>query len=160
MHVALTEVMSPAAPRPHVLVAFNTPSLAKFGPSVRPGGLVIYDSSVINGQIDGLAAGVRTVAVPFTGVAAELGAALVKNVVALRCLARSDEGLSGRDLPHRHPSHVEAKVRHDSDQRRGIQVGSQARRRAGLLVATLSSPDPIQRAELRRQSGRAVRFMS
>jgi len=86
VHVALKEVMSPAAPRPHVLVAFNTPSLAKFGPTVRPGGMVIYDSSVINGRVEGLADRVRTVAVPFTGVASELGAALVKNVVALGAL--------------------------------------------------------------------------
>jgi 2-oxoisovalerate ferredoxin oxidoreductase beta subunit len=53
---------------------------------VRPGGLVIYDSSVISGRLDGLAAGVKAVAVPFTGVATELGAALVKNVVALGAL--------------------------------------------------------------------------
>jgi Pyruvate/2-oxoacid:ferredoxin oxidoreductase gamma subunit len=84
--VALKEVMSPAAPRPHVLVAFNAPSLAKFGPTVRPGGLVIYDSSVISARPDDLATEVRTVPVPFTGVAAELGAALVKNVVALGAL--------------------------------------------------------------------------
>jgi 2-oxoisovalerate ferredoxin oxidoreductase beta subunit len=86
VHVALKEVMSPAAPRPHVLVAFNAPSLAKFGPTVRPGGLVIYDSSVISDRPDDLATEVRTVPVPFTGVAAELGAALVKNVVALGAL--------------------------------------------------------------------------
>ena len=86
VHVALKEVMSPAAPRPHVLVAFNTPSLAKFGPTVRPGGLIIYDSSVISARPDDLATEVRTVPVPFTGVAAELGAALVKNVVALGAL--------------------------------------------------------------------------
>ncbi len=86
VHVALKEVMSPAAPRPHVLVAFNAPSLAKFGPTVRPGGLVIYDSSVISARPDDLATEVRTVPVPFTGVAAELGAALVKNVVALGAL--------------------------------------------------------------------------
>ena len=35
---------------PHVLVAFNAPSLAKFGPSVRPGGSIIYDSSVISAR--------------------------------------------------------------------------------------------------------------
>ena len=35
VHVARTEVLSPAAPQPHVLVAFNAPSLAKFGPTVR-----------------------------------------------------------------------------------------------------------------------------
>ncbi|MGD0441767.1 MAG: 2-oxoacid:acceptor oxidoreductase family protein [Acidimicrobiales bacterium] len=86
VHVALKEVMSPAAPRPHVLVAFNAPSLAKFGPTVRPEGMIIYDSSVINAQPDMLPAGVRLVPVPFTNVANDLGAVLVKNVVALGAL--------------------------------------------------------------------------
>ncbi len=86
VHVAEKEVLSPAAPSPHVLVAFNAPSLAKFGPSVRPGGMIIYDSSVITALPDDLAPGVRTVPVPFTAVAKDLGAALVKNVVALGAL--------------------------------------------------------------------------
>jgi len=86
VHVALKEVMSPAAPRPHVLVAFNAPSLAKFGPTVQPTGMVIYDSSVISVPPEGLAPGVTTVPVPFTSVANDLGAVLVKNVVALGAL--------------------------------------------------------------------------
>jgi len=86
VHVALNEVLSPAAPHPHVLVAFNAPSLAKFGPTVRAGGIVIYDSSVISALPEGLGGGVATVAVPFASVANDLGSALVKNVVALGAL--------------------------------------------------------------------------
>ena len=37
VRIAEDEVLSPAAPHPHVLVAFNAPSLARFGPEVRPG---------------------------------------------------------------------------------------------------------------------------
>jgi Pyruvate/2-oxoacid:ferredoxin oxidoreductase gamma subunit len=69
-----------------VLVAFNAPSLAKFGPTVRPGGIVIYDSSVIGTVPDTLAADVRVVGVPFTEAAKGLGSVLVKNVVALGAL--------------------------------------------------------------------------
>ncbi|MGD1011618.1 MAG: 2-oxoacid:acceptor oxidoreductase family protein [Acidimicrobiales bacterium] len=83
VHVALNEVLSPAAPDPHVLVAFNAPSLAKFGPTVRPGGLIIYDNSVISALPEGFAPGVRTIAVPFTSIAKDLGAAVVKNIVAV-----------------------------------------------------------------------------
>jgi len=78
-------VLSPAAPAPHVLVAFNAPSLAKFGPSVVPGGTIVYDSSVIS-EVPALADGVRAVGVPFTQIAKELGAVVVKNVVALGAL--------------------------------------------------------------------------
>lgn len=86
VHVARTEVLAPAAPHPHVLVAFNAPSLTKFGPTVRPGGVVIYDSSVIGAVPDTLADGVRVVGVPFTEIAKGLGAPVVKNVVALGAL--------------------------------------------------------------------------
>jgi 2-oxoisovalerate ferredoxin oxidoreductase beta subunit len=83
VHVARTEVLSPASPRPHVLVAFNAPSLAKFGPTVRPGGIVLYDSSVIGSVPDSLADGVRVVGVPFAEAAKEPGSVQVKNMVAL-----------------------------------------------------------------------------
>ena len=86
VHVAKDEVVSPAAPRPHVLVAFNAPSLAKFGPSVRANGTIVYDNSVINALPGNLATGVRTVPVPFASVAKDIGAPLVKNVVALGAL--------------------------------------------------------------------------
>jgi 2-oxoisovalerate ferredoxin oxidoreductase beta subunit len=86
VHVAATEVLSPAAPQPHVLVAFNAPSLAKFGPTVRPGGIVIYDSSAIGHVPPTLADGVHAVGVPFADMAKDLGSVQVKSVVALGAL--------------------------------------------------------------------------
>jgi 2-oxoisovalerate ferredoxin oxidoreductase beta subunit len=85
VRIAEEEVLSPAAPRPHVLVAFNAPSLARFGPSVPAGGIVLYDRSVLS-PAPGLDPGVRMVGVPFTQIAAELGKVMVKNIVALGSL--------------------------------------------------------------------------
>jgi 2-oxoisovalerate ferredoxin oxidoreductase beta subunit len=85
VHVADVEVLSPASPHPHVLVAFNAPSLAKFGPQVEPGGAVVYDSSVI-AEVPALPEGVRAYGVPFARIAMELGRPVVKNVVALGTL--------------------------------------------------------------------------
>lgn len=85
VHVAAHEVLSPAAPQPHVLVAFNQPSLTRFGPSVLPGGYVIYDAGVIH-DLPLLAPGVHAVGVPFTQIALDLGRPMVKNVVALGAL--------------------------------------------------------------------------
>jgi 2-oxoisovalerate ferredoxin oxidoreductase beta subunit len=81
VHVARNEVLSPASPEPHVLVAFNAPSLEKFGPAVRPGGTVIYDSSVI-AQPPTLDERVQVIGVPITQSALDLGVLKVKNVVA------------------------------------------------------------------------------
>ncbi len=85
VHVAREEVLSPASPTPHILVAFNAPSLAKFGPSVLPGGTILYDSSVIH-EVPETAARVHVFGLPFTETARELGRVVVKNVVALGAL--------------------------------------------------------------------------
>jgi 2-oxoisovalerate ferredoxin oxidoreductase beta subunit len=85
VRVAEHEVLSPDAPSPHVLVAFNAPSLARFGPSVARGGVVVYDSAVIH-EAPALGPGVRAVGVPCTTIARELGLPRAKNVVALGAL--------------------------------------------------------------------------
>jgi 2-oxoisovalerate ferredoxin oxidoreductase beta subunit len=85
VHIAREEVLSPASPHPHVLVAFNAPSLARFGPQVVVGGTVIYDSSVV-AEAPRLTDGVRVIGVPFTRIASDLGRVVVKNVVALGAL--------------------------------------------------------------------------
>ncbi|MBI2377201.1 MAG: 2-oxoacid:acceptor oxidoreductase family protein [Deltaproteobacteria bacterium] len=85
VHLASAEVLSPAAPTPHVLVAFNAPSLERFADAVRPGGTIIYDSSVIK-KLPSLQAGRKLVGVPCAEVAQALGSVVVKNVVALGAL--------------------------------------------------------------------------
>ena len=85
MHIAEREVLNPAAPEPHVLIAFNAPSLAKFGGTVPAGGLILYDSTVIT-TLPALPKNRRVIPVPFTRIATDLGRPMVKNVVALGAL--------------------------------------------------------------------------
>ena len=85
VHVAKDEVLNPGSPDPQVLIAFNAPSLAKFGPTVRKGGFVIYDSSVVT-EAPVLDPSIKVFPVPFTGIATDLGKAVVKNIVALGAL--------------------------------------------------------------------------
>ena len=85
VHVAAEEVLNPGSPNPQVLIAFNAPSLAKFGPSVRKGGVVIYDSTVV-AEAPVLDPSIKVFPVPFTGIATDLGKAVVKNIVALGAL--------------------------------------------------------------------------
>ncbi len=85
VHIAREEVLSPASQHPHILIAFNAPSLTKFAPDVLPGGTIVYDSSVIqdppatNGDI-------KVYGVPFTEIATNIGRRVIKNVVALGAL--------------------------------------------------------------------------
>lgn len=85
VHVARTEVLSPASPAPHILVAFNAPSLKRFGPTVVKGGTIVYDSSVI-ADVPDFPADVNVIGVPMTRIASELGRLVVKNVVAIGAL--------------------------------------------------------------------------
>jgi Pyruvate/2-oxoacid:ferredoxin oxidoreductase gamma subunit len=85
VRIAEREVLSPSVPAPHVLVAFNAPSLAKFGPAVMPGGVVIYDRSVV-AEPPTLDPRIRVLGVPCTQIAKELGRVVVKNIVALGAL--------------------------------------------------------------------------
>ncbi|UCD23927.1 MAG: 2-oxoacid:acceptor oxidoreductase family protein [Gemmatimonadota bacterium] len=82
VHIATTEVLSPASPKPHVLVVFNPQSLEKFGPTVRDGGVILYDSTVIVEPPE-MDPGIRAYGIPFTQIAVDLGKAMVKNTVAL-----------------------------------------------------------------------------
>ncbi|MDH3215241.1 MAG: 2-oxoacid:acceptor oxidoreductase family protein [Candidatus Krumholzibacteria bacterium] len=93
VHVARDEVLSPAASKPHVLVAFNAPSLNKFGAEVAENGIVIYDSSVISEQPK-FQKGVRVYPVPCAKIARSLGQIVVKNVVALGALQEASHVLA------------------------------------------------------------------
>lgn len=42
------EIGSPTVPKPTIVLVMNTPSLTKFEPKVKPGGLLIYNSSLID----------------------------------------------------------------------------------------------------------------
>jgi 2-oxoisovalerate ferredoxin oxidoreductase beta subunit len=97
VHMAEGEVLAPAAPHPHVLVAFNAPSLARFGSAVVPGGTVIYDSSVVS-EPPKLDPSVRVFGIPCTRIAQDLGKIMVKNVVALGALQAATEVLPEETL--------------------------------------------------------------
>jgi 2-oxoisovalerate ferredoxin oxidoreductase beta subunit len=85
VHIAEDEVLSPAAPNPNILVVFNAPSLQKFAPTVQPGGVIVYDSSVISETPD-VDSSVKMYGIPFTQIAVDLGKKMVKNIVALGAL--------------------------------------------------------------------------
>jgi 2-oxoisovalerate ferredoxin oxidoreductase beta subunit len=85
VRLAEDAVLSPDVAAPHVLVAFNAPSLARFGPSVLPGGVALYDSTAIR-EPPALAGSVRVIPVPCSEIAHELGQPKVKSAVALGAL--------------------------------------------------------------------------
>ncbi len=79
---------SPVIKNPQHLVAMNRPSLEKFAPMVKPGGVILVNSSLIPircGRTD-----VDELIVPATGIANDLGSVRIANIVALSAfVARS-----------------------------------------------------------------------
>jgi len=79
---------SPIIKNPQHLIAMNRPSLEKFAPSVKPGGIILINSSLIpikSGRED-----VDEFIVPVNNIAIDIGNVKIANIVALSAfVARS-----------------------------------------------------------------------
>ncbi|MGZ8847946.1 MAG: 2-oxoacid:acceptor oxidoreductase family protein, partial [Pyrinomonadaceae bacterium] len=84
VNISTTSIGSPLVSTPNVLIAMNKPSLDKFEPEVVSGGLIVYDSSLI----DRLPArgDVEVLALPATEMADKLGSGKSANMVVLGAL--------------------------------------------------------------------------
>ncbi len=82
-HVNLSEerIGSPTVSKPSVLVAMNLPSLEKFESQVEPGGLIIYDTSLINQAPK--RKDVAVLGIPVTEMADNLGNTRIANMIVL-----------------------------------------------------------------------------
>ncbi|MEJ2634625.1 MAG: 2-oxoacid:acceptor oxidoreductase family protein [Calditrichia bacterium] len=81
VHISETPVGSPVVSFPSVLIAMNRPSLEKFEKDVKEGGMIIYDSSLID--IKPSRNDVEIMAIPATKMADELGNTRIANMIIL-----------------------------------------------------------------------------
>ena len=79
--IADDPIASPIVSYPDVLVALNQPSLDKFGPAVRAGGVVIMDTNMCPHGIK--REDVVFVAAPMSDIAKEIGSMKVLNMLAI-----------------------------------------------------------------------------
>ena len=109
-HVRISErpIGSPLVAETDVLIAMNRPSLEKFLPDVVPGGLVLFDSSLITERFE--RPGVRMVGVPATAIADELGASRYANMVMLGAFAAATRLFEVERLKASLPHFVKAKA--------------------------------------------------
>jgi 2-oxoisovalerate ferredoxin oxidoreductase beta subunit len=82
-HVILSdrEIGAPLVDAPDILIAMNAPSLTTFQPHVRPGGLIIFDSSRVSHSPQ--SSHITCIGIPASQIAQELGHPKVTNLVAL-----------------------------------------------------------------------------
>ncbi|HOS07136.1 MAG TPA: 2-oxoacid:acceptor oxidoreductase family protein [Candidatus Cloacimonas acidaminovorans] len=78
--VSTEPIASPIVSFPDVLVALNQPSIDKFAPSIRPGGLLIYNTNMCPHGCK--RDDITKIAVPMNDIASEIGSMIVLNMLA------------------------------------------------------------------------------
>lgn len=100
-------IMSPLAANPSAVIVMNLPSLDRFEPDLRPDGLLIVNSSMVDRKPH--RSDIRIIELPATHIAEELKNARLANVVALGCYVRA----SGVVVPESVVSAVPKMLRDD-----------------------------------------------
>jgi 2-oxoglutarate ferredoxin oxidoreductase subunit gamma len=120
------DVGSPVVLHPDAAIVLNIPSIHKYEPLMKPGGVLVYNSSLIPDSPQ--RGDIRCVAVPATQIAAQIGDTRVANAVTVGALAVAMGVLS-----------VEALVRtvadHMPENRRALVKPNQEALRRGAEVA-------------------------
>jgi len=102
------EISSPLVEEADAVLAFNGPSLDKFEPALREGGLLLMNTSMVTESHR--RRDVRAFGIPANELAVELGNVRVANIIMLGALAELETGLSFESiteairmvLPERH----------------------------------------------------------
>lgn len=81
--IADEEIASPMISNPKTLIVMNKASLNKFLPRIKESGLLIFNSSLVEGRPTDLADSVEVLALPADELAVELGSKKAANMVAL-----------------------------------------------------------------------------
>ena len=85
------EIGAPLVPNPTVAVVLNNPSLLKFEPRLKPGGLLIYNTSLID--LEPQRDDIDIVGINANDLAQEEGSTRAANMIALGVLAKKKEEL-------------------------------------------------------------------
>ena len=72
---------SPLVPNPDVLIAMNLPSLDKFENAVVPGGMIFYDSSLIDRKV--VRTDIKAFGIPATKLASDAGMPTLANMIVM-----------------------------------------------------------------------------
>ena len=121
-------IANPVVTKPGSLIAMSKASLNKFGPRIKPGGLLVVNSSKID-SLPELDESIRVVAVPIDDLAAELGSPRSANMVAIGAYLQSKGCFTPDDAAGALPD-VLAKRHHDT-----LGVNTQALRRGAEFAA-------------------------
>ncbi len=108
--VSNEEIGSPIVRRPNAAAVLNIPSMEAFEPEVKPGGVLVVNSSLVPKKSE--RRDIRAIYVPASDLATELGNVRLANVVCLGTLVQATgvvplevvERALDKNLPERHRS--------------------------------------------------------
>ncbi len=86
------EIGSPLVRRPSAAIVLNIPSMEAFEPAVKPGGVLVVNSSLIPQKSE--RDDIRVIYVPASDIATELGNVRLANVICLAALVKATEIVS------------------------------------------------------------------
>jgi 2-oxoglutarate ferredoxin oxidoreductase subunit gamma len=126
--VADEEIASPIVSYPDVLVALNQPSLDKFGPSIRPGGVVIVNTNMCPNGIK--RDDIQIIASPMNDIAKEIGSMIVLNMLAVGIIIGKTGLIKYETIAADLTSYMKAKNPELLEQnlsaiKRGMEIGAQ-----------------------------------
>ncbi len=121
---------APTVARPDIAVAFNLPSYDKYEPLVKPGGLLVVNSSLVERQSS--RADIDVIYVPANAIAEEWGTAKMMNMAAIGAMLASRPVLPLAAVEQALSDHLPATKQHLIEAnhqviRHGFQVGAPAR---------------------------------
>jgi 2-oxoglutarate ferredoxin oxidoreductase subunit gamma len=136
---------SPIVSDPQAAIVMNRPSLDKFEPWIRPGGVLVVNTAMVDRPI--ARADLRVIGIDATGEAAALGNAAVANMILLGVLLRVlpvvSVGAVRRALAERFAPSQQDLVEIDvAAVDRGLDAGSMCERRQALREAIKIHPRP------------------
>lgn len=90
------EIGSPIVVEPDAAIIMNRPSLDRFEPMLKPGGILVYNSTLIDRELE--RTDLRVIPVPANEVADELGNTRIANMVALGAFLEAAKVVSPKSI--------------------------------------------------------------
>jgi len=94
--ISTEPVASPIVANPDIVIIMNEPSLARFEPTLKPGGLLLYNKTLIKSRPT--RSDIKTIPVEANAVAEKLGQGRIANMVMLGALIKKTDLLKLQTL--------------------------------------------------------------
>jgi 2-oxoglutarate ferredoxin oxidoreductase subunit gamma len=108
--IADEEIGSPVVKNPDVVLAMNLPSLDKYEPVLKPGGVLVVNASMVDRSPR--RTDIKAISVPCNEIAEEIGNTRLANMVAVGALMAASSVLSMADLEAALNAHMPGRHKH------------------------------------------------